>query len=112
MLDALGRGPLVDEAQVRAAAFLARDHGRADLLPELRACAVAGADGLRGLALGALWDAGDEAPALELASELVASKHLGTMAWAARVKVAAAGGLAGRVVDELTVRRLQRGSCD
>ncbi len=112
MLDALGRGPLVDEAQVRAAAFLARDLGRADLLPELRACAVAGADGLRGLALGALWDAGDEAPALELASELVASKHLGTMAWAARVKVAAAGGLAGRVVDELTVRRLQRGSCD
>ena len=112
MLDALGRGPLAEEAQVRAAACLARDHGRPELLRELRACAAAGADELRGLALGALWDAGDHAGARELAAELVTSKHLVTVAWAARVRVAASGGFAGPVVDELTVRRLQRGSCD
>ncbi|HRH00907.1 MAG TPA: hypothetical protein PLR99_31910 [Polyangiaceae bacterium] len=112
MLDALGRGPLADGAPIRAAACLLRDHGRAELLPDLRACAATGAEDLRGLALGALWDAGDQAHALELAAELIGSRHLVTMAWAARVRVAAAGGLAGPVVDELTVRRLQRGSCD
>lgn len=112
MLDALVRGPLADESQVRAASLLARDHGRGDLLPDLRACAAAGPEELRGLALGALWDAGEPATALALAGELVGSKHLGTMAWAARVKVAAAGALGGPVVDELSVRRLQWGSTD
>ncbi len=113
MLESLVRGSLNDPASVRAASYLVRDFARVDLLGPLRDCAAsAPREELRGLALGALWDAGDLDVAAARAQDLLSAKHLGTMAWSARVRMASAGALLGPVVDEPTVRRLQWGSVD
>lgn len=61
MLESLVRGSLNDPASVRAASYLVRDFARVDLLGPLRDCAASAPreELHRGLALGALWDAGD-----------------------------------------------------
>lgn len=87
--------PLSDEVAVRAALYLARDHGRDDLRQAL--VDVAHGDGagprreeLRGLATAALWDLGMADVAVPLAEELSASKSIGNVAWGALTRAAAA----------------------
>jgi hypothetical protein len=90
MLESLVRGlPLVDDVAIRAALFLARDHGRADLREALYEAATVGKrEDLRGLAVAAMLDVGDER-AKTLADELLESKILANVAWATLVRAAA-----------------------
>lgn len=95
MLEGIAKStPLVDEVSIRAASFLARDHGREDMKEALLECAQsAKRDELRGLAVACLWDAarGDAAArekARTLADELVASRCLSSVAWGALVRAA------------------------
>lgn len=97
MLEGLVKtAPLADEVAVRAASYLARDHGRDDLREALVDCAQnAKRDELRGLAVAALWDAGSgptraatREQAREFADELVASRCLSSVAWGALVRAA------------------------
>ncbi len=89
--------PLTDEVAVRAASYLARDHGRADMKEALVDCAQnAKRDELRGFAVAALWDTGDEAArnkARELSDELGASRSISSVAWGALVRAAHAGAI-------------------
>lgn len=88
MLEGLAKGPpLTDEVAVRAASYLARDHGREDMKEALLDCARnAKRDELRGLAVAALWDAGDRERARDLSDELVSSRCLASVAWGALVR--------------------------
>jgi hypothetical protein len=93
MLETVVKGvPLADEIAVRAASYLARDHGRSDMKEALVDCALnAKRDELRGLAVAALWDTGDAAArerARDLSDELVTSRCIGNVAWAALVRAA------------------------
>jgi hypothetical protein len=101
MLEGLAKGgplaPLTDEVSVRAASYLARDHGRADMKDALLDCAQnAKRDELRGFAVAALWDTGDDtarAKARDLSDELVVSRCISSVAWGALVRAAHAGGI-------------------
>lgn len=101
MLEGLAKGgplaPLMDEVSVRAASYLVRDHGRADMKEALLDCAQnAKRDELRGFAVAALWDTGDDAArakARDLSDELVASRCISSVAWGALVRAAHAGGI-------------------
>jgi len=92
MLEGLVKGPpLADDVAVRAALYLARDHGRADLRGALlEAARTAKREDVRGLAAAALWDAGDHDRASEVCDELIASKSIGNVAWGALIRVAEA----------------------
>ncbi|HEY8078962.1 MAG TPA: hypothetical protein VIF62_32745 [Labilithrix sp.] len=93
MLEGLAKSfPLTDEVAVRAASYLARDHGRADMKEALVDCALnAKRDELKGLAVACLWDTGDPGArerARDLSDELVASRNLSSVAWGALVRAA------------------------
>ena len=97
MLEGLAKTvPLTDEVAVRAASYLARDHGREDMKDALVDCALNGKrDELRGLAVAALWDAGSgptraatREKARDLSDELVNSRCLSSVAWGALVRAA------------------------
>jgi hypothetical protein len=93
MLEGIAKSvPLTDEVSVRAASYLARDHGRDDMKEALVECARnAKREELRGFAVAALWDAGDadsREKARDLADELVASRNLTNVAWGALVRAA------------------------
>jgi hypothetical protein len=92
MLEALARAqPLADDVSIRAALFLARDHGREDMGDLLVEAATVGKrEDLRGLAVAAMWDAGMHDRARTIADELLASKSLACAAWATLVRAAAA----------------------
>ena len=127
MLEALVKtAPLQDEIAIRAALYLARDHGREDLLEALTDAATgsptngasngAGApkrEELRGLAVAALWDAGAREKARELADELVTSRVIGNVAWSALVRAAAGrsqtSGVHEPVLGETPLRWIQWG---
>jgi len=83
---------LSDEVAVRAASYLARDHGRADMKEALLDCAQnAKRDELRGFAVAALWDTGDDearSKARDLSDELIASRCISSVAWGALVRAA------------------------
>ncbi|MGH7280438.1 MAG: hypothetical protein ACRELY_02860 [Polyangiaceae bacterium] len=91
MLEALAKSmPLSDETAIRAALYLARDHGREDLREALVLAATAPRrDELRGLAVAALWDVGHRDLARDLSADLMTSKHVANVAWAALVRAAA-----------------------
>jgi hypothetical protein len=98
MLEGLAKGvPLTDEVAVRAASYLARDHARADMKEALLDCAQnAKRDELRGFAVAALWDTGDDdarSKARDLSDELVASRCISSVAWGALVRAAHAGAI-------------------
>jgi hypothetical protein len=111
MLDSLARTlPLSDEVSIRAAMYLARDHGREDMKGALEAAARgARREDLRGIALAGLWDAGGREAAAQLSSEAVRSRALSTAAWGCLVKQAAATGSEAPLVDEPSFRRAQWG---
>jgi hypothetical protein len=91
--------PLTTEASVRAATFLARDHGRADLAAALLdAASCERRDDLRGPATAALCDLGDAALHVEarrLATELLGSRSLVNVGWGVLVRAAFARGPMG-----------------
>jgi hypothetical protein len=112
MLENLTKGPgLQDEAAIRAALYLLRDHGRADLREALVAAARSTRqEALRGFAAAALFDAGHCDLALELADPLLRSKQLPTMTWGALLRAFRSGKLNGQsVILEPTYRRVQLG---
>lgn len=102
--------PLPDEVSVRAALYLARDHGREDMKTALESAARgAKREDIKGIAVAGLWDAGGKDAAIAIANELIKSKSLSTATWACLVKLAAATGSTAPVVDEPTFRRAQWG---
>jgi hypothetical protein len=100
MLEAFVRSmPLSGETGLRAALYLARNHGRVDLRESLIEAATEGKrEDLRGMATAALWDsvspsAGSKADvarakARELSDELVDSRVVGNLAWGALIRAA------------------------
>jgi hypothetical protein len=109
MLEGIARGPLRSDAAVRAAMYLARDHGRDDLGALLRALASNPRhDALRGIAAAALFDLGDREQSTALADQLVQSRQLSTATWGALLRAASGGGV-DRLVSEPTFRRVQLG---
>jgi hypothetical protein len=121
MLEALARGlPLGEETAIRAALYLARDHGHDVLRRALADTAAAGRrEDLRGMAAAALWDAsppsgGEGAVAMrsranEVAEELVGSRVLGNVAWGALIRAAAKGGGTSALLTEAPFRWIQWG---
>lgn len=112
MLEGLAKTvPLQDEVAVRAASYLARDHGREDMKDALVDCALNGKrDELRGLAVAALWDSGSgdtreatRQKARDLSDELVASRCLSSVAWGALVRAAHATAQARGNQDDVVV---------
>jgi hypothetical protein len=91
MLEALARVvPLPDEVSMRAALYLARDHGRDDLRSALLdAARDAKREETRGVAAAALWDLGMTREAEEVVDDLAESKVVGNVAWGALVRAAA-----------------------
>jgi hypothetical protein len=122
MLEAFVRTlPLAGETGLRAALYLARNHGRGDLRESLGEAAEAcKREELRGMATAALWDsapssAGPKADvargrARELADELVASRIVGNVAWGALIRAASKGGLSFEpLLSETPFRWIQWG---
>jgi len=107
---AVKSNPITDEVGVRAASFLLRDHGRTDLRDALVAVAkTAKREDLRGMAMAALWDAGEHEIAHGLAKSSIRSRSLPTAAWAALVEAASEQNWEHMLVDEPTFRRMQWG---
>jgi hypothetical protein len=114
LLEALAKpAATADDAAVRAAFYLARDHGRDDLRRELETLASAESPRgeLRGLAAVALWelavpDARARADAQAQAEDLEASPHPANQAWGAllRIAVMRAEGAGRRAESVLTER--------
>lgn len=118
MLEALARGSslgrpaaLTDEVAVRAALYLARDHGRDDLRGAVLDLSRTGRpEELRGLSAAVLWDLGMEAEALAAADELAVSKHVTNVAWAALVRAASQRAARGQpLLTETSFRWVQWG---
>jgi hypothetical protein len=87
---------LSNEVSVRAATFLARDHGRDDLAAALHQVATSGKEELRGVATAALAELGDAtmmSEARRLSSLLLDSRSLVNVGWGVLVRAAAARAL-------------------
>jgi hypothetical protein len=112
MLENLVKGTaLGNPAALRAALYLARDHGRDDVRNALADAAKnPRREALRGLAAAALFDAGDRTMAMTIADELVASRQLTTLAWAGLIRAfSREHGNGTTVVSEPAYRRVQLG---
>jgi hypothetical protein len=109
MLEGLAKGPLNDEAGVRAALHLVRDYDDPRPRDLLRAVASSSHRvALRGLAVAALFDAGDREWAVDCAKSLVTSRHLASVAWGALIQAAHVKNMP-EVTTEPSVRRIQFG---
>jgi hypothetical protein len=103
---------LNDSTSIRAALVLSKGYGRGDLVERLVVAARCQRhEGLRGLAAAALFDLGQRELAGNFADELVNSKKLPTLAWAALIRAGGAGKIQ-RLVTEPTFRRVQQGWCE
>jgi hypothetical protein len=111
MMEAMTKAvPLIDENGVRAAMYLARDHGRDDLRAAIDGAArQTKKDELRGLAAAALYDLGMTDPAREIADELTTSRTIGNVAWAALIHRAAKAKDVRPLLTERAVRWIQWG---
>ena len=112
MLEGCIGTPALDSATaVRAALYLARDHGRSDLLTLLRrAASNSRREVLRGLATACLCDAGERDVCRIAANRLAQSRQLSTMTWAALVAAGVGiGPASGPLVTEPRFRRIQLG---
>jgi hypothetical protein len=118
MLENLVRSSqLGDATAIRAALYLARDHGRQDLCRLLGETARSPRrEALRGLAAAALFDAGDRELPLELIEQLEKSRKLPNLAWAGLLRAAALGHMddqaAGLADDHVGGRRPSAGLAD
>lgn len=113
MLESVAKSSaLSSEGAVRAALYLARDHGRDDLREALIHIAESPRrEAVRGLAAAALWDLGVREPVSALLPAFGASRQLATLGWGALLGVARAGKLEP-VLTEPSYRRLQLGWID
>ena len=113
MLESVAKSSaLSSEGAVRAALYLARDHGRDDLHEALvHAAESPRREAVRGLAAAALWDLGDRDRVKRLRPQLAASRQLATLGWSALL-AAAEGGKLDPVLTEASYRRLQLGWID
>jgi hypothetical protein len=111
MLENLVKGmALGNPAAIRAALYLARDHGRDDVRNALSEAAQnPRREALRGLAAAALFDAGERDVALKVADELVQSRQLTTLAWGALIRAGSSSDAPDCVVSEPAYRRVQLG---
>lgn len=96
MLETLVKAvPLTDEVGLRAAMYLAKDHGRSELRDAIlevgrgNGAGVGRREELRGVAAAALWDLGASEEAREIAEDLVDSKIIGNVAWGTLIRAAA-----------------------
>ncbi|HQK19862.1 MAG TPA: hypothetical protein PLJ27_20560, partial [Polyangiaceae bacterium] len=102
--------PLEEEGAIRAACFLVKDYDRKDLRDALIVTAkTAKREDLRGLAMAALWDAGDKSTSFALAKPVSRSRSLPTAAWAGLIQAAHEHQWDHQLMDEPTFRRLQWG---
>ncbi len=109
MLEVLTKSPLSDESGVRAALHLVRDYEDPRPLELLRVAATSPRrETVRGLAAGALFDAGERELALDCAKALLGSRQLASLAWGALIQAAHANG-STEIVTEPTIRRIQFG---
>ncbi len=109
MLESLAKSSLPNDSAIRAALYLARDHGRTDLLEALGHVAKnPKRDALRGLAAAALYDAGGKEGAMEVVEALEASRLLIAVAWGGILR-AKRGAKNETMVTEASFRRLQLG---
>jgi hypothetical protein len=113
MLEGIARAaPLGDEQAIRAALHLCRDYGQQQHVAALmQAGKSPRKDAARALAAAALYDCGEASEALEMARGLELSRQVAAVGWAVLLQVAAAGTRPGRLVSELTFRRVQQGAC-
>jgi hypothetical protein len=113
MLESLVKAPgLSTDLAVRAAASLARDHGRNDLLMRLlEAARNSKREPLRGLALAAFADCQRD-EAIDIAVDLSRSRNHVTLGFATLVRVAILRNDSTPIVTESTYRRLQLGRAD
>ncbi len=112
MLESLVKSPSEggESVALRACAWLARSHGREELFDRLADAARAPRkDAVKGLAVAALFDAGQRDRARTLARGLLSARSVANAAWAWLVLACQDEGL---VVRESTFRRLQLGSSD
>lgn len=113
LLEGLARAEPRGEPALRAALHLCHDYGQESYLDVLSQAGKSSRQGaLRGLAAAALYDCGQTRDALGLVDELERSRPLPALGWALLVRATAAGRRHGRVVSELTFRRVQRGACE
>lgn len=107
----VGHGPIADGIALRAAFFLARDHGRDDLRAAVACLAMnPRREELRGLCAAALWDLGMTDEALAVADELAVSRLVGNAAWAALVRARVRGaGCGPLLLSETTFRWMHWG---
>jgi hypothetical protein len=113
MLEALARAtPLADETGLRAALYLARDYGRADMRALLgEATAKGRREELRGMAAAALWDVSardaddfdtkTRGRPSDIAEELIESRIIGNVAWGSLIRAACKGGVGGAGLEPL-----------
>jgi hypothetical protein len=111
MLEGLAKtSPLDDEVAIRAAMYLARDHGKSEMKKGILDAAMGKRDEIRGVAAAALWDLGDHDVACKVAERAEGSRSISSLAWGALVSAAAAGKLGtDSVLAEPTFRRVQWG---
>ncbi len=99
-----------DATGLRAALYLARDHGRSDLEKMLvDTTKNSRREALRGLAAAALYDVGQKPVSEALLKPLLSSRQLSTVGWAALIQAAEAGRLSAPLVTEPAFRRVQLG---
>lgn len=100
---------LTDALSIRAALILGRCYRRDGVVERLIGAARSHRqESLRGLAAAALFDLGEKDLASRFADELVNSRKLPTLGWAALIRAGGAGKLE-RLVTEPRFRRVQRG---
>jgi hypothetical protein len=121
MLETLARpAPLADETSLRAALYLARDYGRADMSALLVDATSRGRrEELRGLAAAALWDvsardvedseAKTRGRPSDVADELIESRTIGNVAWGALIRAASKGTGLEPLLTETPFRWIQWG---
>jgi hypothetical protein len=109
MLESLAKGPLTDESGVRAALHLVRDYDDPRPRDLLRVAATSSRrEALRGLAVAALFDAGDREWAVDCSKALIRSRQLASVAWGALIQAAYEKNMP-EVTTEPSVRRIQFG---
>ncbi len=114
MLEAVAKqSALSDDAGVRAALYLARDHGKADLVAQLGGVAAGQKkEELRGPAVAALWDLGQRDEAAAFADELASSRVLANVGWSVLVRAAKLRGSTEALATEAHFRWLSSGSVE
>lgn len=109
MLETMTKAPLSDATSIRAALVLGRAFGQDSVIePLVRVARSRRNEGVRGLAAAALFDLGECDLAGHFADELVNSRKLPSVGWAALIRAGSAGKIR-TLVTEPTFRRVQSG---